>query len=65
LTDIGAIDADGIAQMWADARGEADIAVVEATSEPMPTAADVYRFTYAASTVDVVYPEDYTGLPGR
>jgi hypothetical protein len=25
----------------------------------------VYTHTYAASPVDVVYPKDYTGLPGR
>jgi 2-oxoisovalerate dehydrogenase E1 component alpha subunit len=65
LQDIGAVDADGLAQMWADARAEADAAVVQATSEPKPTAEDVNRFTYAASSVDAMYPEDYTGLPGQ
>jgi hypothetical protein len=29
----------------------------------MPTAADVEKHTYAPSTVDAVYPGDYTGLP--
>ena len=32
--------------------------------EPEPTREDVMRFSYAPSTVDAVYPEDYTGLPG-
>ena len=27
------------------------------------TGGDVARHTYAPSPVDVVYPEDYTGLP--
>jgi len=31
--------------------------------EPRPGPEDVERFTYAPSPVDVVYPEDYTGLP--
>ncbi len=29
----------------------------------MPQASDVEKHTYAPSTVDAVYPEDYTGLP--
>jgi 2-oxoisovalerate dehydrogenase E1 component alpha subunit len=49
--------------IWHDAREEADAAVVQATSEPQPTPDDVERFTFAPSTVDAVYPEDYTGLP--
>ena len=35
----------------------------QAVREPKPTAADVFKHTYAPSPVDVVYPEDYTGLP--
>ena len=65
LVDCEAIDADGVGQMWAEARSEADDAADQAVSEPMPTAADVDRFTYAPSPVDVAYPEDYTGLPQR
>jgi 2-oxoisovalerate dehydrogenase E1 component alpha subunit len=65
LIDAGAIDADGVRHLRDDARAEADAAAVEATSEPQPTAADVYRDTYAPSRVDAVYPGDYTGLPGR
>ena len=46
------------------AKAEADAAVVAAMKEPEPTPEDVETFTYAPSDVDVVYPKDYTGLPG-
>jgi 2-oxoisovalerate dehydrogenase E1 component alpha subunit len=49
--------------IWHDAKEEADTAVVQAMGEPRPGPEDVERFTYAPSPVDVVYPEDYTGLP--
>jgi 2-oxoisovalerate dehydrogenase E1 component alpha subunit len=65
LIDAGAIDPDGVRHLKDEAKAEADAAVVEATAEPQPTAADVYRDTYAPSPVDAVYPNDYTGLPGR
>ena len=64
LLDCGAIDADGVALLWDDARAEADAAADQAVGEPMPTGDDVNRYTYAASPVDAVYPGDYTGLPG-
>lgn len=65
LIDAHAIDADAIRQMKDEARDEANAAVVKATAEPKPTKDDVLRFTYAPSEVDAVYPDDYTGLPGR
>jgi len=65
LLDMGAIDADGLATMKADAKLEADEAAIEAMKEPTPVLEDVERFTYAASEVDEVYPRDYSGLPGR
>jgi len=34
-----------------------------ANKAPKPTVADVLKHSYAPSPVDVVYPEDYTGLP--
>jgi len=64
LIDQGAIDSATVKTLKDEARAEADAAVVAAMQEPQPTPADVYRFTYAPSPVDVVYPEDYTGLPG-
>src|SRR5262245_3721842 len=46
-----------------EAHEEADVAVEQAVQEPQPTEDDVELFTYAPSPVDVVYPDDYTGLP--
>lgn len=65
LIDVEALDADQVRQLKDEARAEADAAVVLATSEPKPTAADVKTGTYAPSAVDAVYPGDYTGLPGQ
>lgn len=59
----GVIHRELAEMVWHDAREEADAAVMQAMAEPRPTADDVERFTYAPSPVDVVYPEDYTGLP--
>ena len=61
--DAGALDERGLAQIHEDAREEADQALEQALREPKPTAADVYKHTYADSPVDAVYPGDYTGLP--
>jgi len=36
----------------------------QTTREPRPTPEDVEFFTFAPSGVDVMYPNDYTGLPG-
>jgi 2-oxoisovalerate dehydrogenase E1 component alpha subunit len=65
LIDAGAIDAESVKAMKDEARAECDAAVVETMKEPQPTPEDVEKFTYAPSPVDVVYPGDYTGLPGR
>lgn len=50
-------------EIHAAAEAEAEEALETALTEPKPTAADVYRHTYAPSPVDAVYPGDYTGLP--
>ncbi|HVS37594.1 MAG TPA: thiamine pyrophosphate-dependent dehydrogenase E1 component subunit alpha [Gemmataceae bacterium] len=63
LIDAGVLDATTAEQMRDDAYAEAEAALEQALSEPQPTAEDVYRHTYAPSTVDAVYPDDYTGLP--
>ena len=65
LEEMGAIDKDGIQQLWHDARTEANAAADQAVSEPHPLAEDVERYTFAPSDVDIVYPGDYTGLPGQ
>lgn len=64
LIDSGAIDTATVRALKEDAKKEADDAVVQTMQEAEPTRDDVYRFTYAASEVDAVYPSDYTGLPG-
>jgi 2-oxoisovalerate dehydrogenase E1 component alpha subunit len=63
LLEAGALDAHQMEQVHDDANAEAEMALEEATREERPTPEDVGRHTYADSTVDVVYPGDYTGLP--
>jgi 2-oxoisovalerate dehydrogenase E1 component alpha subunit len=63
LLEAGAIEPDEVEQIYKDAKAEVETAVQQALREPKPTTADVFRHTYAPSPVDVVYPEDYTGLP--
>lgn len=65
LLSSGAIDLESVQALKEEAKHEADAAAVAVAGEPRPTRADVYRDTYAPSPVDVVYPEDYTGLPQR
>jgi 2-oxoisovalerate dehydrogenase E1 component alpha subunit len=65
LLSCGAMDASTVETLWTEARAEAEAAVAAALREPEPRPEDVYRFTYAPSPVDVVYPQDYTGLPGQ
>ncbi|MDB5306052.1 MAG: bfmBAA [Gemmataceae bacterium] len=65
LIDDGAIDVAAVRAMKDEARAEVDAAVVEAMAESQPTPEDVNRFTYARSPVDAVYPDDFTGLPGK
>jgi 2-oxoisovalerate dehydrogenase E1 component alpha subunit len=64
LLEAGVIDQETIDRTHADAHAEADAALEQALSEPRPTPEDVYKYTYAPSPVDAVYPGDYTGLPG-
>ena len=65
LLDCGAIDDDTLRDLRAVAKAEADDAADVAVKEAKPTAADLYRHTYAPSAVDAMYPTDYTGLPRR
>jgi 2-oxoisovalerate dehydrogenase E1 component alpha subunit len=63
MLEAGVCDANHFAQVRDEALAEVEAAVEQATAEPRPTASDVEKWTYAPSTVDVVYPGDYTGLP--
>ncbi len=57
------LDQATIDQVHAAAHAETDEAIAQAMKEPRPRAEDVERFTYAPSSVDSIYPDDYTGLP--
>jgi 2-oxoisovalerate dehydrogenase E1 component alpha subunit len=59
------IDEEELARVHTDVKEEIEVAVKQALSEARPTAKDIYTHTYAPSTVDAVYPNDYTGLPGE
>jgi 2-oxoisovalerate dehydrogenase E1 component alpha subunit len=63
LVRAGILSQQAIDQIHAEAQAEADLSLEQALAEPKPTPAEVYKHTYAPSSVDVVYPEDYTGLP--
>jgi 2-oxoisovalerate dehydrogenase E1 component alpha subunit len=63
LIEAGVLDRAAVAQIHQDALAEVEAAVEQALAEPQPLAEDVEMFTYAPSEVDVVYPEDYNGLP--
>ena len=63
LLKTGVLSQAEINRLHADALAEVDAAFEQALREPQPTAADIPRYTYAASKVDAVYPDDFTGLP--
>jgi 2-oxoisovalerate dehydrogenase E1 component alpha subunit len=63
LGEAGVLDSESIQRTHADAEAEAETALEQVLAEPQPAPSDVYKHTYAASPVDAVYPEDYTGLP--
>ncbi len=63
LLATGAIEQSGIDNCWELARNEVEHALKVALAEPRPTPRDVRTHTYAPSSVDAVYPDDYTGLP--
>jgi 2-oxoisovalerate dehydrogenase E1 component alpha subunit len=63
LLEAGVLDPHAVEQIHDDAAAEVEAALDQVLTEPMPTAADVEKHTYAPSTVDAVYPGDYTGLP--
>jgi 2-oxoisovalerate dehydrogenase E1 component alpha subunit len=63
LREAGILNQRFVDEVHAAAKAEIETAVEQARHEPMPTAEDVYRDTYAPSPVDAVYPQDYFGLP--
>jgi 2-oxoisovalerate dehydrogenase E1 component alpha subunit len=63
LIDAGVLDPAAAEQVREDALAEVEAALEEVLLEAAPTPGDVYKHTYAPSTVDAVYPQDFTGLP--
>ena len=63
LLSAGLVDPAALDQVREEATAEIDQAVEKAMAEPAPQRTDVEKCTYAASKVDAVYPDDYTGLP--
>jgi 2-oxoisovalerate dehydrogenase E1 component alpha subunit len=63
LVEAGALTPEAVEQIHEAAQAEADDALEQAWNEPRPAPEDVERDTYAPSSVDAVYPGDYTGLP--
>jgi 2-oxoisovalerate dehydrogenase E1 component alpha subunit len=63
LLKTGAVDRHALVQIHQDAEAEVESALDQVLREPMPAPEDIEKHTYAPSTVDVVYPGDYTGLP--
>lgn len=63
LLKVG-VDAHVLEQVHDDAKAEVESALEQVMAELPPGPNDVQRHTYAPSTVDAVYPDDYTGLPG-
>jgi 2-oxoisovalerate dehydrogenase E1 component alpha subunit len=63
LLDARVLSREEIQKTHADTEAEVESLLEQALAEPQPTPADVPKHTYAASRVDHVYPDDYTGLP--
>jgi 2-oxoisovalerate dehydrogenase E1 component alpha subunit len=63
LMDAGLLDSVAIEHTREEALVEVEMAFDQALGEPQPQPSDVEKHTYAPSTVDAVYPADYTGLP--
>src|SRR5262249_23003493 len=63
LIQAGLLTREAINSIHQEALAEVETAAEEALHEARPEAEDIPRFTYAPSSVDPVYPEDYTDLP--
>ncbi len=63
LLKAGIADQVMLEKVHAEAHAEINAAVAQALQEPKPQPEDVEKFTYAPSSVDPIYPDDYTGLP--
>jgi 2-oxoisovalerate dehydrogenase E1 component alpha subunit len=62
LVAIG-VDAHELQLVHENAKAEVETALTQVLAEREPEPGEVEKYTYTPSTVDRVYPEDYTGLP--
>lgn len=58
------IDLHVLEQVHEEATLEVEQALDGVLQETQPTVADLFQHTYAPSSVDAVYPQDFDGLPG-
>ncbi len=63
LLKAGIVDRAEIGRIREEGQQEIVDAMERIASEPRPTPEDINLHTYAPSSVDSVYPGDYTGLP--
>jgi 2-oxoisovalerate dehydrogenase E1 component alpha subunit len=57
------VDRETIRLTHDEAHAEVEAALEQTLTEPRPTPEDIHRYCYAPSSIDVIYPNDYTGLP--
>jgi 2-oxoisovalerate dehydrogenase E1 component alpha subunit len=63
LLEAGILEHLALDRVHEEAHAEVDAAIEQISKEPRPGLADVYKDTYAPSSVDPIYSDDYTGLP--
>lgn len=63
LMKAGLLNRDQIRQIHAVAEQEVEEALNQVLQERSPSASDILKHTFAPSSVDSVYPQDFTGLP--
>jgi 2-oxoisovalerate dehydrogenase E1 component alpha subunit len=63
LVDARVLDQRTIDRLHNEAKQELDAAVAQSLDEPEPTETDLNKHTYAPSSVDKIYPDDFSGLP--
>jgi 2-oxoisovalerate dehydrogenase E1 component alpha subunit len=64
LVEAG-VDQASLDLVHEEALAEIEMELEKVLAEPQPSPKDIVRGTYAPSEYDVVYPNDYTGLPGE
>ncbi len=63
MKSVGIISSQELVQIHDAAQREVQAAIQQALSEPLPTVDDLYKHTFAPSTVDAIYPQGCQGLP--